>query len=227
MSSMDPNAASIPAAAPKGAAKKVTLASVLALAASLSGNVFQWQKSDAELMKLRAETDALVQEQHENATKSVQSWIEQLQKFDDVEDRVMVLSAALSTSPYDSVKQWAREQMSRLEGDLNKRKEEAKQQLALAERAPSTDASGAAATKPVVGGGSGSGGIRPPRPPAGAKPASGGAETLPAVAQVTARQALDRVSLAESMLKAAQLKEPALPAKRPAPADPGAAASAR
>ncbi|HVU00336.1 MAG TPA: hypothetical protein VHE30_01240 [Polyangiaceae bacterium] len=220
---MDTDAGS-PVADTKPLAGKVTFASVMALVASLGGNVFQWQKNDAELSKLQAETNALVQEQKENATKSVQSWIEQLQKFDTVEDRVMVLSAALSTSPYDSVKSWAREQMLRLESDLDARKEEAKQQLALATATATTTtpAAGAPTTGEGIGLGSpgtighgagtgnGQGMTRPPTKPT--KPSTGGPSPATAeIAEATAKQAFDRVNLADAMLKAAKAKDAAAP----------------
>jgi len=52
MNSIDPNAASIPAAkGGTGSASKMTLASVVALVLSVGGNVVQWRTSSAALEK--------------------------------------------------------------------------------------------------------------------------------------------------------------------------------
>jgi len=209
MTATDPNVASVETEAPR-ASKKVTLASVAALVVSLGGNVLQWQKNAAELAKTRAEVAGLQQQQEESATKSVQSWIEQLQKFDTVEDRVMVLSAAMSTTPYASVKTWAQEQMLRLEADLGKRKAEATEQLALA-TAPETD-SVQKSQNHVTGrgegvgrGGLGATGGGTGSPQTGPKPNGDVAAPAPLVlAQATAKKTLDRVNVAEAMLRAAK-----------------------
>ena len=144
----------------------------------------QWQKGAAELARTRAEADGLVQQQREYASRSVQSWIEQLQKFDTVEDRVMVLSAAMSTTPYDSV-------------DIS-------QQVALAEHEELPRSRLALAGVPKAG-------SRPQTPgKAGgaSRPEASGTALAPAevseAARVTAKKTLDRVSLAEAMLGAAK-----------------------
>lgn len=208
MSSTEPTAASIPGA---GGAKRMTLASLVALVVSVGGNVLQWQTASAELAKTRAEVTTLQQEQKEASTRSIQSWIEQLQKFDTVEDRVMVLSAAASTSPYDSVKAWAREQMLRLEGELDERKKVAEAQVAMTEAAPSPPRATPGGTRP-----------RSPTPPTGASPEAGGTTVSPPVPtrdvdiQRVARKNLERVTLAEALLRAAKDVRPApIPAGAP------------
>jgi len=212
MASTDPNVASVRSELSEPPATKATLASVLALVASLVGNVLQWQKGTAELAKTRAEADGLVQQQRENATKSVQSWIEQLQKFDTAEDRVMVLSAAMSTTPYESVKTWAKEQMLRLESDLGRRKVEATQQLAVAITRESGVPSGGQSPglNPGIGAGpTGPSGLGVGGSPNGPRPPNGNA--APSVRtvelaqlRVSARKTLDRVNVAEAILKTAR-----------------------
>lgn len=183
-----------------GGAKKLTLASAVALVASIGGNVVQWQSHVAEVAKLKEETQktaseiqTMKQDQAERESRNIQSWIEQLQKFDTAEDRVMVLSAAISTSPYDSVKAWAKEQMSRLEGELAQRKETATQVLALAEHATP------AGPRAILGGGAGAGANL------GHGAAGGGAGPEPATAvRLLASKNLERVNHAEVLLKAAK-----------------------
>jgi hypothetical protein len=177
---------------------KVTLVSVLALAMSVGGNVVQWRERAAEVDKLRAESaktaaevQTLRQDQAERESRSIQSWIDQLGKFEAPEDRVMVLSAAISTSPYEAVKTWAKDQMTRLEGVLAERKETAKAELAVAEHVatvvPHTPISGLGAgqTAHMTGGA-----------------AAAVAEPATAVRLLAAKN-LDRVSRAEVLLKAA------------------------
>ena len=220
MTSIDPNAASIPAAG-KGATGRVTLASVVALVLSVGGNVVQWRTSSAALEKTRAEIASLTQAQQEGSTKSIQSWIDQLKKFDTVEDRVMVLSAAVSTSPYDSVRAWAKEQMLRLEGDLHERKKAAEENVAVAERAAATP------NAPSPGaGGSGLGGGGTSRPAVPTRPAASGA--VPGVPQrpalemvAVAKKDLARVAVAEQLFSAVKASPvvPTRPATAPAAAE--------
>jgi hypothetical protein len=124
------------------------------------------------------------QAQREAATRSVQSWIDQVKKFDTVEDRVMVLSAAASTSPYESVQVWAREQLLRLDGELKDRKRVAEQKVALVERT-TVPVTAPAAT------GSGSAVLMPP------------SELL-----AVARKDLARVTTAEQIILSAKAREP-------------------
>jgi hypothetical protein len=119
--------------------------SVSAVVAVLT-NLLQFWHSTAETQNLEAERDKtaaevkqLQTEQAESASRSMQSWLDELSKFPEPEDRVMVLSAAFSTSPDDNVKSWAKQQMERLTGEIDARQKEAEQRLAVASReAPST-----------------------------------------------------------------------------------------
>ncbi|HEX7671079.1 MAG TPA: hypothetical protein VF395_15900 [Polyangiaceae bacterium] len=168
---------------------------------SVGGNVVQWREHAAEVDKLRAEAaktaaevQALKQDQAERESRSIQSWIDQLGKFDAPEDRVMVLSAAISTSPYDAVKTWAKDQMTRLEGVLAERKETAKAELAVAEHVAAVVPQTHVALGTGLGGGQ-------------TTHAAGGVGTAapePATAvRLLAAKNLDRVNRAEMLLKAA------------------------
>jgi len=101
--------------------------------------VQETQNLQAERDKTVAEVQQLERELAEGASRSIQTWLDQLLKFSQPEDKVMVLSALLSTTPDESIKAWAREQMKRLESQMAARQSEAEEKLALAVReAPAT-----------------------------------------------------------------------------------------
>lgn len=167
----------------------------LSAAFALVTNLLQFWHSTAETQKLRQETQNLSAErdktaaevkrmqteESESASRSIQSWLDQLSKFPAPEDRVMVLSAAFWTSPDDSVKSWAKQQMERLSGEVEARQKEAEQRLALATHAapsvpvPPPEGLGAGAGTPHTGVGAGgpsdagaesdAGGPKPPHDP--------------------------------------------------------------
>lgn len=197
-----------------GGGNKLTFAGLVALALSIGGNVVQWRTSTAALAKTRAEVENMEQAQREAATRQVQSWIDQVKKFDTVEDRVMVLSAAASTSPYESVQNWARDQLLRLDGELRDRKRAAEQKVALVERTtvPVTLAGiGLIGTGAGTGGGSGISVVpRDLRPlsggPVPATTGSGSAVLMPPSELVAvARKDLARVTAAEQILRSAKI----------------------
>lgn len=210
MTSTNPSATNVPARGAAGGAKRMTLASLIALLVSVGGNVLQWRTANAEYEKIQ-------QEQKEASTRSIQSWIEQLQKFDTVEDRVMVLSAAVSTSQYESVRAWARDQMVRLEGELDERKKVAQAQVAMTEAAPppATEPSSrppGTRSHPATPPQTAPAGEPPALPPAAAPVAARDADI-----QRVARKNLERVNLAETLLRAARADVRPAPVSTAAP----------
>jgi len=149
MTSFEPEMLAIDASKTKPDTKLGTIAFIIPLLASVIGNVVQWRTNAAEVEKSRAEASQLrqqadktaaealklKQEQAESGERSVQSWLEELKKFDAPEDRAMVLSAAISTTSDERVKNWARDQLKLVEQALTERRRIAEAQLAIAERA--------------------------------------------------------------------------------------------
>jgi len=208
MTSLEPEMLAV-ADARKPSAKLGTLAFAVSLAASIVGNVVQWRTNTAEVEKSRAEASQLrqeadktaaearklEQEQAQSGERSVQSWLEELKKFDAPEDRAMVLSAAISTTSDERVKSWARDQLKLVEQALTERRRIAEAQLAIADQA-------AQSTKPPA----------PPTPKASEVTPGGGAQSTAmsppppvtkdprAAARVLATRDLSRIKKAESLL---------------------------
>jgi hypothetical protein len=149
MPSLEPETLPVNPERPNMRSKFGVLTIVVPLLLSVIGNVVQWRSNSAEAEKSRAaasqlrqeadktaaEVQRLKQDQAESGERSVQSWLEELKKFDAPEDRAMVLSAAISTSSDERVKSWARDQLQLVEQALTERKHVAEAQLAVAENA--------------------------------------------------------------------------------------------
>ena len=216
MTSLEPETLAVNAEQPKPRGKLGTLVFVAPLFLSVIGNVFQWrtgaaeaEKSSAAASQLRQEADKtaaevqrLRQDQTESGERSVQSWLEELKKFDAPEDRAMVLSAAISTSSDERVKSWAREQLQLVEQALTERRRIAEAQLAVAENAAHAagmrDSAGGVASN--AGGGGAPGHTAAPgmaEPPTVAKDPKLAARDL-------ATRDLKRITHAELLLKSAK-----------------------
>ena len=218
MTTLEPETLAAAAEQPKARGKFGNVAFGVSLVVSIIGNVVQWRTNTAqaeqsraaasqlrqEADKTAAEVQSLKQQQAESGERSVQSWLEELKKFDAPEDRAMVLSAAISTTSDERVKTWARDQLNLVEQALTERKRIAEAQLAVAENASHA----AEAPAPTAGaGGAATGGG------ASGHAASPGMAAPPVVtrdpkaaARVLATRDLSRINRAEVLLKSA--KEP-------------------
>lgn len=175
------------------------LASIVGNIVQLTGAANERRESQAKIEGLQAEsrnaTARLEQERKESSERLAQTWLEQLRKFDSLDDRALVLNAAVSTTSDERVRAWAQAELVNLKAELEKQKLAAQVKL----NAPPSTVSVAVAPT----------GVKP-----GDAPANGGSQldTAPQPRRpaptMTSRQAagveLVRISKAELMLRDAE-----------------------
>lgn len=88
----------------------------------LVANVLQWWHSSAEIRKLDAEREKtttesqrMKQDAAEGESRAGFLWLDQLRKSPTLEQQISVLELAIATTPYESVKRWARAELAKRE----------------------------------------------------------------------------------------------------------------
>lgn len=109
------------------------LASVVGNIVQLTGAANERRESQAKIEGLRAESRnagaRLEQERRESSERLAQTWLEQLRKFDSIDDRALVLNAAISTTSDERVRAWAQAELVNLRAELEKQKVAAQEKL--------------------------------------------------------------------------------------------------
>ena len=190
---LPPNAEAT-AASSENRSRLALMAAIVPLIASVVGNAIQLagaandrRETQAKIENLELENKnaaaRLTQDQRESSERLAQTWLEQLRKFDSLDDRALVLNAAISTTSDARVRAWAESELTALRAELEKKKQLAQEQLT----APAAPVAVAAAEVPqVVVGGAGGGVVPKPAKPADSKPELLHAAALPKNARVAA-----------------------------------------
>jgi len=190
---LPPNAEAT-AASSENRSRLALMAAIVPLIASVVGNAIQLagaandrRETQAKIENLELENKnaaaRLTQDQRESSERLAQTWLEQLRKFDSLDDRALVLNAAISTTSDARVRAWAESELTALRAELEKKKQLAQEQLT----APAAPVAVAAAEEPqVVVGGAGGGVVPKPAKPTDMKPELLHAAALPKNAKAAA-----------------------------------------
>jgi len=181
------------AASSESRSRLALLAVIVPLIASVVGNAIQLagaandrRETQAKIENLELENKnaaaRLTQDQRESSERLAQTWLEQLRKFDSLDDRALVLNAAISTTSDARVRAWAESELTALRAELEKKKQLAQEQLT----APAAPVAVAVAEAPQIVLGAGGGVVPKPAKPTDMKPELLHAAALPKNARVAA-----------------------------------------
>lgn len=215
--------------------KLTTIAVVVPLLASVVGNIIQItsaandrRETQAKIAALTADSQSAVakleRDQKESSERLVQTWLEQLRKFESLEDRALVLNAAISTTSDARVRAWAMGELATLKTELERKKAAAEallaapaKPLAVAAAVPTAESqqpgpsgtvktSGVGAVKPASPAGAGTAAAPGPSP---VKVGQVSHSAAVAAATMNSRQAasvdLARLTKAENVLQDAEV----------------------